>query len=215
MNEKNSSFEKSRKKNFGEFYSFLEILLSYSFLLPFLLIFGIILQTHLMIDIDWNFLYNTALYAIVICALVLAFSFLTISYFHNLYYRRHVIKHNLKCAICEKEAIVGIYKIPNFFIIFGIPLCEEHTKSLDENLELFFYKEQKLYKNYNRIIFWLNILIIAFGFISSAYFGYFFGFTGNIPLNILIYLLFAIELFLYFFLNTRMFLLIRNGIKNL
>ena len=213
MNEKKNSFEKSKKKNFGEYYSFFKVLLNYSFLLPILLIFGITLQNHLMVDIDWDFLYNTVLFTVLIWALVLGFSYLAILYLHNLYYKRQIIKQNLLCVLCEKEAIVELYKIPNFFITFGLPLCEHHAKSLDENPEIFLYREQNLYKKYNLIIFWFNILIILFGFISLAYFGYVYGFNRNIPLIILIYLLFAIEIFFYIFLYIRMFLSIISGIK--
>jgi hypothetical protein len=166
-----------------------------------------------MEDIDWDFLYIAALFAVSIWVLVLGFSYLAIFYLHNLYYKRQIIKQNLLCALCEKEAIAELYKIPNFFINFGIPLCEQHAKSLDENLEIFLYREQNLYKKYNWIIFWFNILIILFGFISLVYFGYVYGFNRNIPLTILIYLFFAIEIFFYIFLYVRMFLLIITGIK--
>lgn len=215
MDEKVNSYEKSKKKKIGEFYNFLKILLSYSYLLPILLIIGITMQNHLMEDINWDFLYNVVIFASIIWALILGFFFLTIFYVQYFYYKKQIIKQELKCVLCEKKGIIELHKIPNFFITFGIPICEEHAKLLDENPEILLYKEQKLYKKYNRIIFWLNILIIAFGMISLAYFGYVFGFYGNIPLNILIYLLFAIELFLYFFLNIRMFLKIRTGIKKL
>jgi hypothetical protein len=213
MNDMNNSFEKSKKKNFGEYYSFFIVFLRYFFLLPILLIFSITLHTHLTKDINWDFINNTALFPLLIWTLVLCFSYLTIFYFHNLYYKQQITKKNLSCALCEKEAIVELYKIPNFFITFGIPLCEQHAKSLDENPEIFLYREQNLYKKYNRIIFWFTILTILFGFINLIYFGNVYGFNKNIPLTILIYLLFTIETFFYFFLYIRMFLSIITGIR--
>ncbi|MFW9772035.1 MAG: hypothetical protein ACFFFB_05085 [Candidatus Heimdallarchaeota archaeon] len=215
MNEKAKLFNKTIKKKVGEIYSFLNLVLGYAFLLPTLLIFGITLQTHLMEDIDWEFLYNAVTFPFIISALLLITFYMAITLSYKSYYKRQITKHGLKCVLCEKNAIIELYKIPYFFITFGIPLCEQHAKSLDENPEIFLYKEQKLYKKYNRIILWFNILIIAFGLINLIYFGYFYGFIGNIPLNILIYLLFAFELLFHFFLYIRMFLLVRAGISSL
>ncbi len=52
------SFEKSKKKNIGELYTFLTILLiNYAFFLPVLLIFGIDLQKQIM-EITFDVLYQ-------------------------------------------------------------------------------------------------------------------------------------------------------------
>ncbi len=208
------SSEKSKKKNIGELYTFLIILLNYAFFLPILLIFGIDLQKQIM-EISFDVLYLAASLDYVLPAIVLVISFFTFFYYQHFYFKRQIIKQDLKCVFCEKKAIVELYKIPNFFIIFGLPICDHHVKALDENSNELLYNEQKLYKKTNTRILRLNILIIASGFISLWYFGFNFGLYGNIPLITLIYVLFTIQIVLFFYLSVRMFIKIRNGIEKL
>lgn len=210
IHETKKSFEKSKKKFIGKF-SFLVILLNYAFFLPILLIFGIDLQKQIM-EIKFDLLYQAVSLDYIIPALVLVISFITIFYYQRFYFKGQIIKQDLKCVFCEKKAIFELYKIPNFFIIFGLPICEQHAKLLDENPNELLYNEQKLYKKTNTIILWLNILIIASGIISLHYFGLIFGLNGNIPIITLIYVLFTIQIVLYLYLIVRMFIKIRNGI---
>ena len=214
INDTKKSFEKLKKKKIGGMNTFLIILLNYAFFLPILLIFGIDLQKQIM-EITFDVLFQAATFDYVIPALVLVISFFTIFYYQHFYYKRQIIKQDLKCFFCEKKAIVELYKIPNFFIIFGLPICEQHVKALDENPNELLYNEQKLYKKTNTRILWLNILITASGFISLWIFGFNFGLYGNISLMILTYILFTIQIVLYFYLNVRMFIKIRNGIEKL
>lgn len=214
INKTKNSFEKEEKKNIGGMNTFLIILLNYAFLLPILIIFGIELQKQI-IEIDIDLLYQAASFNYVTPALVLAISFVTFFYYQHFYFKRQIIKQDLKCFFCEKKAIVELYKIPNFFIIFGLPICEQHIKALDENPKELLYYEQKLYKKTNTIILRLNILIAISGFISLWYFGFIFGLNGNISLITLIYVLFTIQIVLHFYLSVRMFIKIRNGIEKL
>lgn len=214
INDTKKSFEKSKKKNIGELYTFLTILLNHAFFLPTLLIFGIELQKQIM-EINFELLYIAFLFYYVISALVILFFFLVIFYYQHFYLKKQIKKQDLKCVFCEKKAIVELYKIPNFFIIFGIPICEQHAKLLDENPNELLYKEQKLYKKYRSIIIWLNIFIIASGIIILSYFGLFYSLTGNISIIIIIYFLFAIQIVLYFYLYIIMFIKLRNGFKKL
>ena len=211
INKKKNSFE---KKNIGGMNTFLIILLYPAIFLPILLIFGIKLQL-LTIEITFDLLYQAVSFDYIIPALVLVISFVTIFYYQHIYFKRQIVKQDLKCVFCETKAIVELYKIPNFFIIFGIPLCEHHAKILDENPNVLLYSEQKFYKKYNRIILWLNILIVASGIISLHSFGLIFGLKGNISLITLIYILFTIQVVLYLYLNLRMFINVRKGIEKL
>jgi len=195
--------------------TFLIILLTYAFLLPILLIFGIELQKQI-IEINFDLLINkVVLFYYAPSALVLFIFFVIIFYYQHFYFKRQIIKQDLKCLFCEKKAIVELYKIPDFFIIFGLPICEQHVKALDENPNELLYNEQKLFKKTKTIILRLNILIIVSGFISLWYFGFIFGLDGNISLITLIYFLFTIQIVLYFYLSVRMFIKIRNRIEKL
>ncbi len=208
-------FEKSEKKSIGGVNTLFIILLNHAFFLPILLILGIELQNQIN-EFNFDLFYEAFLYYYVISALVILFFFLIIFYYQRLYLKKQILKHELECFFCEKKAVVELYKIPNFFIDFGIPICEQHVKELDENIiNNLLYKEQKLYKKNRLIIIWLNIFIITFEIISLIYFGLLFGLNGNISLIILTYVLFVLQVFLYFFLYMRMFLKIRNGIKKL
>jgi len=212
INKTKNSFEK--KKKIGEVNTFLIILLTYAFLLPFLLIIGIELQKQI-IEINFDLLYQAFSFDYAIPALLLFISFVIIFYYQHFYFKRQIIKQDLKCFFCEKKAIVELYKIPDFFIVFGLPICEQHVKALDENPNELLYNEQKLFKKTKTIILRLNLLIIASGFISLWYFGFIFGLNGNLSLIILIYVLFTIQIVLYFYLSVRMFIKIRNGIEKL
>jgi len=207
-------FEKSEKKSIGGVNTLFIIVLNHAFFLPILLILGIELQTQIN-EFNFDLFYETFSFYYVISALVILFFFLTIFYYQRFYLKKQILKHDLNCFFCEKRAIVELYKIPNFFINFGIPICEQHVKVLDENINNLLYKEQKLYKKYKLITIWLNIFIIAFEIISLICFGFLFGLFGNVSLIILTYILFTLQIFLYFFLYMKMFLKIRNGINKL
>ncbi len=208
------SLEKSKKKNIGDLYTFPTIFLTYAFLLPILLILGIELHKQINVS-DWDALEAAVLpYLAPYVFLGLIFT-LIIFFYQRFYYKKQIIKKDLECFFCEKKAISEIYKIPHFFIVFGLPICKQHVKALDENPNELLYFEQKLYKKTNTRMLWLNILIIASGIISLWYFGFNFGLNGNIPLIILIYVLFTIQIVLYFYLCVSMFIKIRNGIDKL
>jgi len=213
INKTKNSFEK-KKIYIGGLNTFLIILLNYTFFLPILLFFGIELQKQIM-EINFDLLYQTVSLSVIIPIVVLSIFFLTFFYYQHFYFKRQIIKQDLKCLFCEKKAIVELYKIPNFFIIFGLPICEQHAKALDENPNELLYNEQKLFKKTKTIILRLNVLIIASGFISLWYFGFIFGLDGNISLITLIYFLFTIQIVLHFYLSVRMFIKIRNGIEKL
>ena len=192
--------------------AFLIVLLNYAFLLPILLIFGIELQ-KLITEITWDLLYLIALFDYVIPALLLAISFVLILYYQHFYYKRKIIKQNLKCVFCEERAIVELFKIPNFYIIFGLPICEQHLEALDETPSELLYNEQRLYNKHNKIVLRLNILLVASGLVSLWYFGTIFDLNGNVSLIALIYVLFTTQFGLHFYLSVRVFIKIRNGIE--
>ena len=205
---------KSKNKIIKDLYSFLTILLTYAWLLPILLIFGIILQQPINAS-DWEALEGAVLPYAIFSLFLGAVVALTIIFSQRFYYKKQIIKQNLKCSFCEQEPIGELYKIPNFFIVFGLPICEQHVKSLDEYPGELLYKEQRLYKKTNTRILRLNIFIVVSGYISLWYFGFVFGLSGNLPLIVLIFVLFAIQTGLYFYLSIRAFIKIRNGIEKL
>ena len=210
INKTKNSLEK--KKKIGKKYTFLTILLNYALFLPILLLFGIELQKHVT-EITFDSIYQTVSLNYVIPAFILVVSFIIIFYYQRFYFKKQIIKQDLKCFFCEKKAIVDLFKIPYICIIFGLPICEQHIKVLDENPNELLYNEQKAYKKHNRILLWLNVLLVASGLISLWYFGLTFGLNGNISLITLIYVLFTIQIGLHFYLSVRMLIKIRNGIE--
>jgi hypothetical protein len=201
-------------------FLFLQIILNETlFALPILLFLGLELHKRIMEIDSVRSLYDVLSYPllfdyIIYCIILWFFIILAILY-QRYYYRKITINQDLQCVYCEKEATLKFFKRPYFFIDIGIYICEQHGKELDENPIEFLSKAQRLYKKYKAIILWLSILIIASGVISLYSFGSFFGVNGNIPLVILIYFYFTIQVALFLYLHTRVCKKIRYEIKNL
>lgn len=225
INKIKNSFERSKKKNIGNF-SFLLILLNQAFYLPILLIFGV----EILKIIDYNnFNSNDGL--IFILFILLEFSKDYFFYFLIwwgsfyiivLYYKYFLLKklttiQQLECFFCEKKVSTELVKvfsgISPFFIIFGIPICEQHIKILVEGPKRVLIKGWKIFKKYRSIIRWFNILIIVSGIISISYLGFVYGSSGKLIIIILIFVLFPIQLILYFYLSIRMYIEIKKNLN--
>ncbi len=221
INKKNGSYKSSEKKIINNF-SFFTVLLRQAFYLPILLIFGVEILRFITY-FNYQFINRVTIGFFLFLIVFITFTDFT-SYFFIWWvsllilfscYERYVFKkkiefQKLDCFFCKKKAITKLIKIflgmPIFFIIFRIPICEQHLELLVEDPKKILIEGQKINKRYRSIIQWLNILIIVYGIVSIYSIGLLYGPNGKIIIIILVFVLFTIQLIFYIYLCKKMYI---------